>query len=198
MTKRYLLTSTKKVRGEASDTETFVAIKAHIDNWRWAGVPFYLRTGKRMAQKRTEIVICFKPQPHNIFAQTTGLLAPNRLIIRLQPDEGIEIEMMNKIPGLGKNMELKSTALDLSFGETFKNKRIADAYERLLLETIQGQQYLFVAREEVEYAWRWIDGIRVAWKKVGDKPKAYKAGSWGPVASVSLMAQDGREWEDDV
>lgn len=183
---------------EASNTETFVAIKAHIDNWRWAGVPFYLRTGKRMAQKCTEIVISFKPQPHNIFQQSIGKLSPNRLIIRLQPDEGIEVEMMNKVPGLGEHMELKSTTLDLSFDETFKNKRIADAYERLLLETILGQQYLFVAREEVENAWRWIDSIRAAWKKHGDKPKSYKAGSWGPVASVSLLAQDGREWEDDV
>ncbi|RTE86283.1 MULTISPECIES: glucose-6-phosphate dehydrogenase [Gammaproteobacteria] len=183
---------------KASDTETFVALKAHIDNWRWANVPFYLRTGKRMANKCTEIVISFKPQPHNIFKDSIGNLSPNRLIIRLQPDEGIEIEMMNKVPGLGKQMELKSTTLDLSFDETFKNNRISDAYERLLLEAFQGHQYLFVAREEVEYAWRWIDSIRKAWQQSGEKPKPYKAGSWGPVASVSLMAQEGREWEDDV
>lgn len=181
----------------ASQTETFVAVKAHIDNWRWANVPFYLRTGKRMAQKQTEIVIYFKPQPHNIFHETVSQLSPNRLVIRLQPDEGIEIQMMNKVPGLGKQMQLKPTTLDLSFDETFENKRIADAYERLLLEAIQGNQYLFVARDEVEHAWRWIDGIRAAWSTLGEAPKSYPSGSWGPAASVTLIAHDGREWDDD-
>lgn len=180
-----------------SKTETFVAIKAHIDNWRWANVPFYLRTGKRMAEKRTEVVITFKSQPHNIFQETMSNLQPNRLIIRLQPDEGIEIQVMNKVPGLGEQMLLKPTTLDLSFDETFQNQRIADAYERLLLEAIHGNQYLFVAREEVEHAWRWIDGIITAWKKIDDKPKSYAAGSWGPSASVTLIANDGREWADD-
>lgn len=181
----------------SSKTETFVAIKAHIDNWRWANVPFYLRTGKRMAEKRTEVVITFKPQPHNIFHETMSKLQPNRLIIRLQPDEGIEIQVMNKVPGLGEQMLLKPTTLDLSFDETFQNQRIADAYERLLLEAIHGNQYLFVAREEVEHAWQWIDGIITAWKQVEDKPKSYAAGSWGPSASVTLIANDGREWADD-
>jgi len=181
-----------------STTETFVALKAHIDNWRWSGVPFYLRTGKRMPEKRTEVVITFKPQPHNIFHETLSQLPPNRLIIRLQPDEGVEIEMMNKVPGLGKRMQLQPTKLDLSFFETFDNKRIADAYERLLLEAIQGNQYLFVHRDEVESAWQWIDGIRSAWDDVGEPPKSYQSGTWGPVASVSLLAQDAREWDDDL
>ncbi len=181
-----------------SSTETFVALKAHIDNWRWSGVPFYLRTGKRMPEKRTEVVITFKRQPHNIFHESLSQLPPNRLIIRLQPDEGVEIQMMNKVPGLGKQMQLKPTTLDLSFYETFENKRIADAYERLLLEAIQGNQYLFVSREEVEHAWRWIDGIRTAWSHLGELPKSYQAGTWGPVASVTLLAQDGREWDDDA
>ncbi|RUO36889.1 glucose-6-phosphate dehydrogenase [Aliidiomarina shirensis] len=181
----------------ASKTETFVAIKAHIDNWRWSHVPFYLRTGKRMAQKRTEIVISFKPQPHNIFHETMNELPPNRLIIRLQPDEGVEIQMMNKVPGLGKQMQLKPTTLDLSFDQTFENQRIADAYERLLLEAIQGNQYLFVARDEVEHAWHWIDGIRNAWIQTGEEPKSYPSGSWGPASSVTLIAHDGREWDDD-
>lgn len=181
-----------------SSTETFVALKAHIDNWRWSGVPFYLRTGKRMPEKRTEVVITFKRQPHNIFHESLSQLPPNRLIIRLQPDEGVEIQMMNKVPGLGKQMQLKPTTLDLSFYETFENKRIADAYERLLLEAIQGNQYLFVSREEVEHAWRWIDGIRDAWSHLGELPKSYQAGTWGPVASVSLLAQDGREWDDEA
>ncbi|MGQ4275741.1 glucose-6-phosphate dehydrogenase [Pseudidiomarina sp. E22-M8] len=180
-----------------SGTETFVGLKAHIDNWRWSGVPFYLRTGKRMPQKRTEVVITFKAQPHNIFHETLSQLPPNRLIIRLQPDEGVEIQMMNKIPGLGKRMQLKPTTLDLSFYETFENKRIADAYERLLLEAIEGNQYLFVHRDEVEHAWRWIDGIRSAWARLEEPPKSYPAGTWGPVASVALLAQDGREWDDE-
>lgn len=183
---------------EQSATETFVAIKAHIDNWRWSGIPFYLRTGKRMPQKRTEVVITFKPQPHNIFHETLGQLPPNRLIIRLQPDEGVEIEMMNKVPGLGQRMQLKPTTLNLSFFETFDSERIADAYERLLLEAMQGNQYLFVHRDEVEHAWRWIDGIRNAWEAAGDEPKSYQAGTWGPAASVTLMAQDGREWDDEL
>ncbi|WP_411358287.1 glucose-6-phosphate dehydrogenase [Pseudidiomarina salilacus] len=181
-----------------SNTETFVALKTHIDNWRWSGVPFYLRTGKRMPQKRTEVVITFKRQPHNIFHETVAQLPPNRLIIRLQPDEGVEIQMMNKVPGLGKKMQLKPTTLDLSFYETFEDKRIADAYERLLLEAMQGNQYLFVSRDEVEYAWRWIDGIRAAWEQVAEGPRSYQAGSWGPSASVTLLAQDGREWDDDA
>lgn len=180
-----------------SNTETFVALKAHIDNWRWAGVPFYLRTGKRMPEKRTEIVISFKPQPHNIFQDTLGELPANKLVIRLQPEEGVEIQMMNKVPGLGKQMQLKQTTLDLSFFETFEHNRIADAYERLLLEAVQGNQSLFVHRDEVEYAWRWVDGILAAWAASPEAPKSYAAGSSGPIASVSLMAQDGRQWDDE-
>lgn len=181
-----------------STTETFIALKAHIDNWRWSGVPFYLRTGKRMPEKRTEVIITFKPQPHNIFHETLNQLPPNRLIIRLQPDEGVEIEMMNKVPGLGQRMQLQPATLNLSFFKAFENKRIADAYERLLLEAIQGNQYLFVHRDEVEHAWQWIDGIREAWKSAADTPKGYQAGTWGPAAAVTMMAQDGREWDDEL
>jgi glucose-6-phosphate 1-dehydrogenase len=104
--------------------------------------------------------------------------------------------MINKIPGLGKEMQLKATTLDLSFDETFKKRRIADAYERLLLEVMHGNQYLFVHRQEVEQAWNWIDGIIAAWETTDESPKPYPAGSWGPVASVSLLAQDGREWDE--
>lgn len=177
-------------------TETFVALKVEIDNWRWAGVPFYLRTGKRMAKKHSEVVICFKPQPHNIFHKTINQLSPNKLIIRLQPDEGVEVQIMNKIPGLGKTMRLQETKLDLSFDETFKSKRIADAYERLLLEAILGNQYLFVRRDEVEFAWKWVDGIIEAWHGQNEAPKPYPAGSWGPVAAISLLARDDRNWDE--
>ncbi|MEE2023698.1 MULTISPECIES: glucose-6-phosphate dehydrogenase [Alkalimonas] len=179
-----------------SSTETFVAIKVDIDNWRWAGVPFYLRTGKRMPEKRSEVVISFKPQPHNIFHETYKQLPANKLIIRLQPDEGVEVQVMNKIPGLGEHMQLKQTKLDLSFDETFSSKRIADAYERLLLEAMLGNQYLFVRRDEVEHAWRWVDGILAAWQATGETPKSYQAGSWGPVSAISLLARDDRNWDE--
>lgn len=179
-----------------SRTETFVAIKVDIDNWRWAGVPFYLRTGKRMPKKHSEVVICFKPQPHNIFHDTYKHLPANKLIIRLQPDEGVEILMLNKTPGLGESMRLQESKLDLSFDETFKSQRIADAYERLLLEAMLGNQYLFVSRDEVEQAWSWVDSIINAWKKTNEPPKSYQAGSWGPVASISLLARDDRNWDE--
>ena len=179
-----------------SKTETFVAIKIDIDNWRLAGVPFYLRTGKRMPNKVSEVVICFKPQPHNIFHETYRQLPANKLIIRLQPDEGVEIQIMNKIPGLGETMQLQQSKLDLSFDETFQSQRIADAYERLLLEAMLGNQYLFVRRDEVEQAWTWVDGILDAWRINNEPPKAYQAGTWGPVAAISLLARDDRNWDE--
>ncbi|MDP1604612.1 MAG: glucose-6-phosphate dehydrogenase [Legionella sp.] len=179
-----------------SKTETFVAIKVDIDNWRWAGVPFYLRTGKRMAKKHSEVVIYFKPQPHNIFHATYKQLTANKLIIRLQPDEGVEIQIMNKVPGLGEVMQLQQSKLDLSFDETFKTQRIADAYERLLLEAMLGNQYLFVRRDEVEQAWKWVDSIIDAWGTTHEPPCAYKAGTWGPVAATSLLARGGRNWDE--
>ncbi|QTH64388.1 glucose-6-phosphate dehydrogenase [Psychrosphaera ytuae] len=179
-----------------SDTETFVSIRVDIDNWRWAGVPFYLRTGKRMPIKGTEIVVHFKELPHNIFKETYKTLPANKLIIRLQPHEGVEIHLMNKVPGLGEKMELQQTKLDLSFSDTFKNDRIADAYERLMLEAMLGNQSLFVRRDEVEAAWAWVDGILDAWDKSNESPKDYSAGSWGPVASIAMLAKDDREWDE--
>lgn len=179
-----------------STTETFVALRVDIDNWRWAGVPFYLRTGKRMATKRSEIVINFKRLPHNIFQESYKNLPQNKLIIKLQPDEGVEIEMLNKVPGIGVGVELQRTMLDLSFSETFKEERIPDAYERLIRDTMMGKQMLFIRRDEVEQAWTWIDSIQDAWAKSNEEPKSYSAGNWGPVASVALLARDGREWEE--
>jgi len=179
-----------------SSTETFVAIRVDIDNWRWADVPFYLRTGKAMATKRSEVVINFKRLPHNIFTDSYRDLPPNKLIIRLQPNEGVEIEMLNKVPGIGKGVQLQRTMLDLSFSEAFNEERIADAYERLLLEIMEGNQALFIHRDEVERSWTWIDSIQDAWAHSNDAPKHYPAGTWGPVASVALLARDGREWEE--
>ncbi len=179
-----------------STTETFVALRVDIDNWRWADVPFYLRTAKRMPTKVSEVVIVFKQLPHNIFSKSYRRLPPNKLIIRLQPHEGIEIMMLNKVPGIAEGVKLQQTMLDLSFSEVFKIERIPDAYERLLLEAIRGNQALFVSREEVEEAWKWIDSIQEAWARMSEPPKPYPAGTWGPVAAVTLLARDGREWED--
>ena len=179
-----------------SSTETFVALRVDIDNWRWADVPFYLRTGKRMTKKQSEVVIYFKRLRHNIFKESYRKLPSNKLIIRLQPDEGIEIEVLNKVPGIGKGVNLQRTMLDLSFFEAFKEARVADAYEPLLLHALQGNQALFIRRDEVEQAWTWIDSIQDAWKSLNEPAKPYSAGTWGPVESVSLMARDGREWDE--
>lgn len=173
-----------------SKTETFVAIKAFIDNWRWAGVPFYLLTGKRLARKQSEVVIYFKPQPYNIFKQSKQELVPNRLIIRLQPDEGVEVRMMNKIPGLSDSMQLRDCKLDLNFS----TQRIPDAYERLLLEVMLGNQYLFVSRSEVEQAWCWIDNIKKAWERQDIPLYTYPAGTWGPLDIIRLYNGKANVW----
>jgi glucose-6-phosphate 1-dehydrogenase len=180
----------------ARQTETFVAIRVDIDNWRWADVPFYLRTGKRMPTKLSEVVINFKQLPHNIFRDSYKKLPSNKLIIRLQPHEGVEIMMLNKVPGIDESLKLQQTRLDLSFSEAFKIDRVADAYERLLLEAMRGNQALFIRRDEVEQAWTWIDSIQDAWQSLNEPPKSYPAGTWGPVAAVALLAKDGRAWEE--
>ncbi len=177
-----------------SKTETFVAIKAEIDNWRWSGVPFYLRTGKRMPAKHSEIVVHFKEQPHNIFKDNYSDLPSNKLTIRLQPDEGVELQMMNKIPGIASQMNIQENKLDLSFNDTYNDQRVIDAYERLMLEVLNGNQSLFVSRDEVEAAWAWADSIIDAWQATDEAPKPYAAGSWGPVSSISLIARDDRQW----
>ncbi|MEA2778650.1 MAG: glucose-6-phosphate 1-dehydrogenase [Rhodospirillaceae bacterium] len=178
-----------------SNTETFVAIKAGIDNWRWAGVPFYLRTGKRLPSRASEIVVQFKSPPHVLYPETAGIIQPNKLVMRLQPDEGIRLLMLNKQRGPGE-LKLRQTALDLSFNETFGG-RSPDAYERLLLDVIRGRQALFMRVDEVEAAWRWIDGIVNSWGRVGLVPKPYGAGTWGPSAAVALIERDGRTWHED-
>ncbi|MDX1571449.1 MAG: glucose-6-phosphate dehydrogenase [Xanthomonadales bacterium] len=178
--------------GEATDTETFVAIKAHIDNWRWAGVPFYLRTGKRLAHKTSEVVIQFRPVAHSIFDEETGPLSANRLVIRLQPNEGVTLSLMTKDPGPG-GFHLRSLPLDLSFAQ-HDQVRYPDAYERLLMEVLRGNPALFMRDDEVEAAWRWIDGILAAWDRAGLKVNPYQAGSFGPMRSEMLLDRDGRSW----
>ena len=180
---------------KTSRTETFVAIKAEISNWRWANVPFYLRTGKRLPSRMSEIVIAFKPVPHSIFPKDSGALQPNRLVLRLQPDEGVKQWIMIKDPGPG-GLRVRHVPLDMSFATAFQG-RSPDAYERLLLDVIRGDQTLFMRRDEVEAAWRWIDPIREAWERSGTAPKPYTAGSWGPSAAIALIERDGRTWHED-
>ncbi len=175
-----------------SKTETFVAIKAEIANWRWNSVPFYLRSGKRLATRESEIVVTFKPVPYSVFEPSAGPIASNRLVMRLQPDEGVKLWLMIKDPGPG-GMRLHHVPLDMSFAEAF-GVRNPDAYERLLMDVVRGSQTLFMRRDEVEAAWRWIDPILEAWKASSDMPKPYTAGTWGPTAAIALIERDGRTW----
>jgi glucose-6-phosphate 1-dehydrogenase len=184
--------------GKPSTTETFVAIKAHVDNWRWQGVPFYLRTGKRMAKRRSEIAIQFKPVPHSMFSGRGGVLQPNTLVIRLQPEEYVQLLVMAKEPGLDREgIKLREVPLNLSLDAEFAGTRRRIAYERLLLDLIEGDQTLFVRRDEVEAQWTFIDAIRAGWEANGTKPKSYSAGSWGPSAAIALTERDGVTWQDD-
>jgi glucose-6-phosphate 1-dehydrogenase len=170
--------------GRASGTETFVALRAQIDNWRWSGVPFYLRTGKRLARRCTEIYLQFRAVPHSIF-DAPARMAPNALLIRLQPDERIELRLMNKTPGLDRSgLKLSRVALDLDLHEEFAAHRRRTAYERLYLDAIEGNGTLFVRRDETEAAWRWVDAIFAGWKAQGMAPRPYPAGTWGPGSAV--------------
>ena len=183
--------------GRESSTETFVALKAQIDNWRWKGVPFYLRTGKRMPMRDTEIFIQFKDVPYSIFASRGATTRPNKLIIGLQPDETIQLMMMAKTPGLDRDgMRLREIPLDLGLTNAFSEYRRRIAYERLLLDLIEGDPTLFVRRDEVEAQWTWIDGIRSAWMEKAVAPRPYAAGTWGPSAAIALTERDGISWHE--
>ena len=171
-----------------SDTETFIALKCHIDNWRWAGVPFYLRTGKRMARKCSQIVIQFKPVPQRLFDNDQA----NCLVIRLQPEERISLQLMGKSPG--KGMRLTAMELDLNLAQVFPQKRRWDAYERLLLDVIEGDSTLFMRRDEVEAAWAWVDPILDGWQQYYQSPRPYPAGRNGPEQADSLLERSGHQW----
>jgi len=181
--------------GDPSTTETFVALKLEIENWRWSNVPFYLRTGKRLPAKHSEIVVQFQGVPHSIFPQQKYTVSPNLLRIRLQPDEGVQLSVMAKEPGPG-GFDLRPVSLDLSFAETF-GVSYPDAYERLLMEVLRGNPALFMRRDEIESAWHWIDGIIEGWQSSEQKVESYVAGSWGPTASSLLLDRDGRAWHTD-
>jgi glucose-6-phosphate 1-dehydrogenase len=178
--------------GRSSRTETFVAIKAEVDNWRWAGVPFYLRTGKRMGARRSEVVIQFKPPPVALFGADSAM--PNRLVLRLQPDEGVRLWLNVKEPGPG-GLRVKPVPLNLSFADTF-TLRYPDAYERLLMDVVRGNLSLFMRRDEVDAAWGWADALLAAWEQQGSEPHAYAAGSNGPLQSALLLDRDERAWWD--
>jgi glucose-6-phosphate 1-dehydrogenase len=181
--------------GNSSTTETFVAIKAEIENWRWSNVPFYLRTGKRLKAKHSEIVIQFEDVPHSIFPEQQYSVQPNRLSIQLQPDEGVKLFVMAKEPGPG-GFDLRPVSLDLSFEETF-GVRYPDAYERLLMEALRGTPALFMRRDEVEAAWEWVDSIIAGWDASQQKVESYVAGSWGPTSSSLLLDRDDRAWQPE-
>jgi glucose-6-phosphate 1-dehydrogenase len=183
--------------GKDSETETFVAIKAHIDNWRWKGVPFYLRTGKRMPERSTEIIVHFRRVPHSIFAGKGAKTQPNRLVIGIQPEENISLSLMAKVPGLDREgIRLRAVPLDIAMDDAFAGPTRRIAYERLLLDLLEGDQTLFVRRDEVEAQWEWIDAIRASWQVHGITPKPYMAGSWGPSAAIALAERDGVTWHE--
>ncbi len=183
--------------GKESGTETFIALKAHVENWRWAGVPFYLRTGKRMGARRTEIFIQFKCVPHSIFASRGARTQANKLVISIQPEENIRLLVMAKTPGLDREgIRLREVPLDVGLADAFADHRRRIAYERLLLDLIDGDPTLFVRRDEVEAQWQWIDQVRAAWSEAGMTPKKYGAGSWGPSAAIALTERDGVHWHE--
>jgi glucose-6-phosphate 1-dehydrogenase len=182
--------------GAASGTETFVALKLELRSWRWANVPFYLRTGKRLPQKVSEVVIQFRDIPFSVFPRDAADMRPNRLVIRLQPEEGIQLQLMTKDPGPG-GLRLRPADLDIHFEKAF-SVRYPDAYERLLMDTVRGYATLFMRRDEVEAAWAWIEPILQAWAAGTEKPRPYASGSWGPTAAIALIERDGRTWHEEL
>jgi glucose-6-phosphate 1-dehydrogenase len=176
-----------------SMTEAYAAIRINIDNWRWEGVPFYLRVGKQLPKKATEISIHFRKPPHVLFNRGTGEDSANVLVVRIQPDEGISLRIQSKIPGPAVRME--RVKMDFQYSTSF-GKASPEAYERLLLDAMSGDATLFARRDEVEWAWRYIDQIEEAWHQSPEPPPmcSYPAGTWGPAEADALLAADGREW----
>jgi glucose-6-phosphate 1-dehydrogenase len=181
-----------KVQADSA-TETFVALRTEVQNWRWAGVPFYLRTGKRLAARDAQIVVNFRPVPHPIFAGTSRA---NKLVIKLQPEDGLELHLL-AAKGAGNNELLSPVKLDLDFDKAFSTARVG-AYERLLLDAIAGRLNLFVRSDEQEEAWRWVEPILEAWRHDAAGLKPYAAGSWGPPAASALIARDGFAWDEEA
>ena len=177
-----------------SNNETFVAMRVNIDNWRWAGVPFYLRTGKRLQNRVSEIVINFERLPHAIFGVASTIDSPNHLVIRLQPEEYIRLSIRAKQPGPG--MRLRPVDLNLNLTESIKERQHS-AYERLIVDLLRGSQTLFLRLDELEAAWSWIDPILEAWQASEKPPVGYPAGTWGPTESSHLMFEDNSRWHEE-
>jgi glucose-6-phosphate 1-dehydrogenase len=175
-----------------SPTETFVALRTEVRNWRWAGVPFYLRTGKRLARRDAQIVVNFRRTPHTLFP---GLNPPNKLVIKLQPEDGLELHLL-AAKGAFQGEALVPVSLDLDFDKTFAADRVG-AYERLLLDVIAGRLNLFVRSDEQEQAWSWVEPILDAWRRDDTGPRTYGAGTWGPAAASALVARDGNAWDEE-
>jgi glucose-6-phosphate 1-dehydrogenase len=175
-----------------STCETFVALRTEVQNWRWAGVPFYLRTGKRLAARDAQIVVNFRAVPHPIFPGTTHA---NKLVIKLQPEDGLELHLL-AAKGGGTNEILSPVSLDLDFDKAFPSDRVG-AYERLLMDAIAGRLNLFVRSDEQEQAWRWVEPVLDAWATDPAGPRPYAAGSWGPAAASALVARDGCAWAEE-
>ncbi|MFT5658981.1 MAG: glucose-6-phosphate 1-dehydrogenase [Gammaproteobacteria bacterium] len=179
---------------DSSRNETFVAMRVNIDNWRWAGVPFYLRTGKRLQNRVSEIVINFERLPHAIFGNGSAMDSPNQLVISLQPEEFIRLSIRAKQPGPG--MRLRPVDLNLNLTESI-TERQHSAYERLIVDLLRGSQTLFLRHDELEAAWSWIDPILKAWQDSEKPPAGYQAGTWGPAESSHLVFEDDRRWHED-
>ncbi len=188
---------------DGSTTETFVALRTEVQNWRWAGVPFYLRTGKRLAAREAQIVVNFRPTPHSIFPGTNR---PNKLVIKLQPEDGLELHLLaakggvvrnagSAVAGSASGEALSPVSLDLDFDRAFLSERVG-AYERLLLDALAGRLNLFVRSDEQEQAWRWVEPILQTWAQ-GGEPRGYAAGTWGPAAASALVARDGFAWAEE-
>ncbi len=175
-----------------SRCETFVAMRAEIQNWRWAGVPFYLRTGKRLAARDAQIVVNFRPTPHSIFP---GVSQPNKLVINLQPEDGLKLHLL-AAKGARQHEALSPVSLDLDFDKAFAENRVG-GYERLLLDALAGKLNLFVRSDEQEQAWRWVEPILHAWSQDSAGPRPYASGTWGPAASSALIARDGHAWIEE-
>jgi len=180
----------------ASRTESYIALKVNISNWRWKGTPFYLRTGKRLRARASEIAITFREPPHSIFDDAQGW-RENVLVIRLQPNEGMNLMVMIKEPGPG-GMRLTQVPLDMSFAAVLGQdaEDAPDAYERLIMDVIRGNQTLFMRGDEVEAAWAWTDPIIDGWTARGDRPQGYDPGSSGPEDALMLLHRDGRRWRE--
>jgi glucose-6-phosphate 1-dehydrogenase len=182
-----------------SSTETFVALRTEVQNWRWAGVPFYLRTGKRLPAREAQIVVNFREVPHSIFGHRSG--PANKLVIKLQPEDGLALHMLAHKGGRASSADgleaLSAVSLDLDFDRAFATERVG-GYERLLMDAIAGRLNLFVRSDEQEQAWAWVEPILDAWAQDPNPPRGYASGSWGPAAASALVARDGCVWAEEA